>query len=84
MRIQFRLDGVDRHDHAPVDLVLPDDERRADPDLVAVDAPITANRDGSETALNNIQLTHEDASVSGSAAYTPATRAFRRRRTTPT
>jgi len=32
---------------------------------------------GSETALNNIQLTHEDASVSGSAAYTPATRGFR-------
>ncbi len=33
--------------------------------------------EGSETALNNIQLTHEDASVSGSAAYTPATRSFR-------
>jgi translocation and assembly module TamB len=32
---------------------------------------------GSETALNNIQLTHEDASVSGSAAYTPSTRGFR-------
>jgi len=32
---------------------------------------------GSETTLNNIQLTHEDASVSGSAAYTPATRTFR-------
>ena len=32
---------------------------------------------GSETALNNIQLTHEDASVSGSAAYTPASRTFR-------
>jgi translocation and assembly module TamB len=32
---------------------------------------------GSETALNDIRLTHEDASVSGSAAYTPATRAFR-------
>jgi translocation and assembly module TamB len=31
----------------------------------------------SETALNNIHLTHEDASVSGSAAYTPATRGFR-------
>ena len=28
---------------------------------------------GSETALNNIHLTHQDASVSGSAAYTPAT-----------
>ena len=32
---------------------------------------------GSETALNNIRLTHEDAEVSGSAAYTPATRGFR-------
>jgi translocation and assembly module TamB len=32
---------------------------------------------GSETALNNIHLTHEDASVSGTAAYTPATRGFR-------
>ena len=31
----------------------------------------------SETALNNIQLAHQDASVSGSAAYTPATRSFR-------
>jgi len=30
-----------------------------------------------ETALSNIQLTHQDASVSGTAAYTPATRAFR-------
>jgi translocation and assembly module TamB len=30
-----------------------------------------------ETALNNIQLTHEDAAVSGTAAYTPATRGFR-------
>ncbi len=32
---------------------------------------------GSETALNNIHLTHEDAAVSGNAAYTPATRGFR-------
>ena len=32
---------------------------------------------GSETALNNIHLTHEEAEVSGSAAYTPATRVFR-------
>jgi translocation and assembly module TamB len=32
---------------------------------------------GSETGLNNIHLTHEDAEVSGSAAYTPATRGFR-------
>jgi translocation and assembly module TamB len=32
---------------------------------------------GSETAFNNIHLTHEDASVTGSAAYTPATRSFR-------
>jgi len=32
---------------------------------------------GSETALNNIHLSHEDAEVSGSAAYTPATRGFR-------
>jgi len=32
---------------------------------------------GSETALNDIRLTHQDASVTGSAAYTPATRAFR-------
>jgi translocation and assembly module TamB len=30
-----------------------------------------------ETALNNIQLTHEDAAVSGTAAYTPGTRGFR-------
>ena len=30
-----------------------------------------------ETALNNIHLTHQDAVVSGSAAYAPATRAFR-------
>lgn len=32
---------------------------------------------GSETALNNIHLTHQDAEVSGSAAYTPSTRGFR-------
>jgi translocation and assembly module TamB len=32
---------------------------------------------GSETALNNIHLTHQDADISGSAAYTPATRGFR-------
>jgi translocation and assembly module TamB len=32
---------------------------------------------GSETALNSIHLTHQDAEVSGSAAYTPATRGFR-------
>jgi translocation and assembly module TamB len=32
---------------------------------------------GNETALNNIHLSHEDADVSGSAAYTPATRGFR-------
>jgi translocation and assembly module TamB len=32
---------------------------------------------GSETALENIHLTHEDAEVSGSAAYTLATRSFR-------
>jgi translocation and assembly module TamB len=32
---------------------------------------------GAETALNNIHLTHQDAEVTGSAAYTPATRAFR-------
>jgi translocation and assembly module TamB len=32
---------------------------------------------GSETALNDIHLTHEDGSVSGSAAYTPATQGFR-------
>ena len=32
---------------------------------------------GNETALNNIRLTHQDASVSGSAAYTPATQSFR-------
>lgn len=31
---------------------------------------------GPETALNNIRLSHEDAQVTGSAAYTPATRAF--------
>jgi translocation and assembly module TamB len=30
-----------------------------------------------ETALNNIQLTHQDASISGSAAYAPADRSFR-------
>ena len=30
-----------------------------------------------ETALSNIQLTHQDATVSGTAAYTPATRGFR-------
>ena len=30
-----------------------------------------------ETALNNIHLTHQDAVVSGSAAYTPATHGFR-------
>lgn len=29
-----------------------------------------------KTALNNIQLTHQDASVTGSAAYTPDTREF--------
>ena len=32
---------------------------------------------GSETALNNIHLTHQDATVTGSAGYTPATHAFR-------
>jgi len=32
---------------------------------------------GGETALNNIQLTHQDAAISGSAAYTPDTRGFR-------
>jgi translocation and assembly module TamB len=30
-----------------------------------------------ETELSNIQLTHQDASMSGDAAYTPETRAFR-------
>lgn len=30
-----------------------------------------------ETALNNIHLTHQDAVVSGSAAYTPVTHSFR-------
>jgi translocation and assembly module TamB len=33
--------------------------------------------DEGETALTKIHLTHEDAVVSGSAAYTPATRSFR-------
>ena len=32
---------------------------------------------GNETALNNIHLTHGDADVSGTAAYTPETRGFR-------
>jgi translocation and assembly module TamB len=32
---------------------------------------------GSDTALENIHLTHEDASISGSAAYMAATRGFR-------
>jgi len=32
---------------------------------------------GNETALSDIHLTHQDASVSGSAAYTPATSGFR-------
>jgi translocation and assembly module TamB len=32
---------------------------------------------GNETVLNNIHLTHQDAEVSGTAAYTPATHAFR-------
>jgi len=31
---------------------------------------------GGETQLNNIHLTHDDAVVSGSAGYTPATRGF--------
>jgi len=31
---------------------------------------------GNETALNNIELTHQDAEVSGTAAYTPATEGF--------
>jgi translocation and assembly module TamB len=30
-----------------------------------------------ETSLNNIQLTHQDAAMSGSAAYTPANHSFR-------
>ncbi|HTZ82591.1 MAG TPA: translocation/assembly module TamB domain-containing protein [Candidatus Acidoferrales bacterium] len=30
-----------------------------------------------ETSLTNIQLTHEDATVTGTAAYTPSTRGFR-------
>jgi translocation and assembly module TamB len=33
--------------------------------------------DGAETALNNIHLTHQDAVVDGTAAYTPSTRGFR-------
>jgi translocation and assembly module TamB len=32
---------------------------------------------GGDTALNNIRLTHEDAGITGSAAYNPATRVFR-------
>jgi translocation and assembly module TamB len=32
---------------------------------------------GAETALNNIHLTHQDAVVDGSAAYTPSTHGFR-------
>jgi translocation and assembly module TamB len=32
---------------------------------------------GGETALNNIQLTHQDAAITGSAAFTPATRGFK-------
>ena len=32
---------------------------------------------GSETALNNIHLTHGDAEVTGTAAFTPATSSFR-------
>ncbi len=32
---------------------------------------------GGETALNNIQLAHQDANITGNAAYTPATRSFR-------
>jgi translocation and assembly module TamB len=32
---------------------------------------------GTETSLNNIHLTHGDADVSGTAAFTPATRGFR-------
>ena len=32
---------------------------------------------GGETALNNIQLTHQDATLTGSAAYAPASRRFR-------
>jgi translocation and assembly module TamB len=31
---------------------------------------------GNQTALTNIALTHQDATVAGSAAYTPATRSF--------
>src|ERR1700758_1481445 len=31
----------------------------------------------SETGLTNIRLTHEDAEVTGSAAYAPPTRGFR-------
>jgi translocation and assembly module TamB len=31
---------------------------------------------GGETALNNIHLTHQHASITGSAAFTPATRGF--------
>ena len=32
---------------------------------------------GGETGLNNIHLTHQDATVDGSASYTPTTRGFR-------
>jgi translocation and assembly module TamB len=32
---------------------------------------------GAETALTNIHLTHQDAAIEGSAAYSPSTRAFR-------
>jgi translocation and assembly module TamB len=39
------------------------------------DADLQISR--AETALNNIHLTHQDAVVDGSAAYTPSTRGFR-------
>ena len=32
---------------------------------------------GGETALNNIRLAHDDAAITGSAGFTPATRGFR-------
>ncbi len=58
---------VQGHIHAANALVYEEPIETFDADLHMADG---------ETALNNIHLTHQDAAVTGSAAFTPATRSF--------
>jgi translocation and assembly module TamB len=59
---------VQGHIHAANASVYEEPVEKFDADLHIAD---------SETALNNIHLTHQDATVDGSAAFTPSTRGFR-------